>query len=178
MAGRCQARIGHRRNVQILREILGEDLALENVGQQFLVARTQNDVVMAQIGIAIPHRIAKIDHHQRHALLAKLDHRIAVDPPMRLVDQAQIGGGIIRVGDNQISLDLLAGCQRDPGREALPTHFRHIDPVNLRVQVHRAAQLLELGDEGRDQRAGAAHREMHTPGLLHEMNHRIDCGHL
>ena len=41
-------RIGQGRHVQVEREIFGQSLALENVGQQALVALAENDVVVGQ----------------------------------------------------------------------------------------------------------------------------------
>ena len=172
---RCEAGVGDRRDVEILREIVGEDLTLEDVGQELLVARAEDDVVVPQVGIAVLHPIAEIDHHQRHALLAELDQRVAIDPPVCLVDELQIGGRIVGVRHDQIGRQRFAVRQRHAGRDALAAALLDLDPVDFRIQPHRPAELLELADHRLDQRAGAADREMHAPGLFDEMDHRIDC---
>ena len=178
MPRRGEAGIGDRRNVEILREILGEHFAFKNVGQQFLIARPEDDVVVAQIGVAVAHLIAEIDHHQRHALLAELDQRVAIDLAMRLVDQLEIGVRVIAVRHHDIGLQRLARGECHAGGDTLATALLDVDPIDLGVELQRAAQFLELADHCSDERTGAAHREMHAPGLFDEMDHRIDGGHL
>ena len=48
MPRRCQRGIGESGNVQILGEIPRQDFASKNIFQQFFVARTQNNSVVAQ----------------------------------------------------------------------------------------------------------------------------------
>ena len=178
MPRRREAGVGDRRDVEILREVVGEDLALEDVGQELLVARAEDDVVVPQVGVAVLHPIAEIDHHQRHALLAELDQRVAIDPAVRLVDELQIGGRIVGVRHDEVGRQRFAVRQRHAGRDALAAALLDLDPIDLGVQPHRPAELLELADHRSDQRAGAADREMHAPGLFDEMDHCIDRGHL
>ena len=64
MAGRRQTWISQGRNVEILREVRAHHLLLEDLVEQGFIARAQDDVVVAQIGIILALLVTEIDHHQ------------------------------------------------------------------------------------------------------------------
>ena len=174
MAGRCKTWIGQCRNMEILRKIGTHDLLFKNLVEQCLVTWPQNDVVMTQVGVILAAFITEINHHQRHGLLPELDQCIAVYPPLRFVDQLQIGRRIISVGYHDIRSNFFSTCQSNTLGNALV----HQNTFDWRVDSQRAAHLFELGDKRGYQCPGATLGIMNTPSFFDKMDHGINGRHL
>ena len=162
--------IGIGRHVQIEGEIVRHMLLVEDVREQVLVARTQDDVVMLQLGVGVPLLRPEIDHEERHAVSHPLHLPVGVFAPVFGFDQVQIGEGHVGVRHDRIGLHTLAGCQADTLRATV----RNEDFSDLLLIMEAAAHVFNQLHQGVDDGARAAHRVMHTPLPLQIMDHRID----
>ena len=168
-AGRGQARVGPRRRVQIEREIVREDLAVENILQQLFVASRRG----RWCGAPDPGRSGPCRNRRRTAPSS------SASAP---------AGGRSTCGD-AAGRRACGRCwprrrwKRRPPREtpARPPAARrsprrpvHRDFIDPRVQVQRPAHLGEQPQQPIHDRARAAHRKMHAPFALQVMDHRVD----
>ena len=95
---RCEARVGAGRGVEVQREVLGDDLAVEDIPQQPFVTRAEDDRMMRQVRIrAIG---AEVDDEQRHREPHPLQSAVGPRPAVFGFDELAVRVGDVAVGDD------------------------------------------------------------------------------
>ena len=164
--------------LEVEREIVRQRFAVEDVAQQFAVARPQDDVVMGErrhAGIAIAAVCAEVDHDQRHRVAHPGKPAIGILSTRRGVEQVFVRARDVGVAHDNISIQRCAVlAQADADRAAV----RGNDPLHFGAEHQRAAEFLEQCDERIDDGAGAAHCEPDAPFAFEMMDERVDAGGL
>ena len=89
--------------MQVQREVGGELLSVEDVGQELSVARPKQDRVMRNIGIGVLR--AEVPDEETHGVAFAGDRRIGMLPPRVGVDQLGVHHGRVCVGHNEVGLE-------------------------------------------------------------------------
>ena len=155
--------------MQIQGKILSQDLSLENIGQQFPVAWTKQDHVMRHALISAV--CAEIPKEQPHRIARPIEPAVGPAPAMRRRQQLAVGPGGIRIRNDDIGRDRLAGYQPHAGGGAL----FHRDLGNLCVAAQLAALALDQANQPLHQPPGSAHGKMHPPTPLQEGDQAVDA---
>ncbi|EEF25157.1 conserved hypothetical protein, partial [Ricinus communis] len=167
-AVRRQRRIGRSRPMQVEAEIVGQQLALEDVVQQRPVARAE------QYGV-VRHRVvatarAEVPDEQAHRIARVVEAAIgpALAPGGR--QQVLVGIGGVGVRHHDIGRQRFAAAQPYAGGAAIVRG----DLDHFSVAAHAVALPLDQTDQPADQTAGAAHREVHAPLPLQMRDQSVD----
>jgi hypothetical protein len=154
--------------MQIQAEIVGQNLAFEDIGQQFLVARPEQDGVMRHVGIFAAR--AEIPDEQAHRIARALDAFVGPARARLGRQQMPVGPGRIGVGDHDVGGDGLAG--RQPHAAAAPSFD---DDLATSAPQRTAPPCPSISfTSPSTRRPGAAQREMHAPAPLQERDQAID----
>jgi hypothetical protein len=156
--------------MKIEREVLCEVRALEDLADQLLVARAEDDGVVLELGV-LPLQ-PEVDDEQAHAETLALDglgRRLAAAV---VAQQLVVGVDHVAVAGDQTEGVLGAVLQPDAGDAALGGG----DAVDRRVQPHLPAQILEQPHHAANEGAGAAAREPHAPLPLQRVDQGVDGG--
>ena len=166
-AGRGHRRIGGGRVVEVERGVAGELAAIVNVAEQALVARTEQDHVVGDVGEAAFE--PEVEHEQRWRI-ALFDER--PDPrwaPGVAFDQA-ITVDDIAVRGHRVGLRPPARTGAD-GAGAIVADLDRFDRI---VEPEHATEPFEQGDHPGDEGVGATFGEPHAAVPLELVDQRVD----
>ncbi len=147
-SGRGQRRIGRGRPMQIKTEVRGELLAIEDVREEFAIARAEQDRVMGHVRILAPG--SEVPDEQavgiacafyapiRPALAHFRGQQIAIRP-------CRVG-----IGDDDVGRDVISRGEHHTRRGAV----LHRDRANLRAAPHDVPLRLDQPHEPLHQLAG------------------------
>ena len=171
-AFRRQRRIGDARRVQVEREIVSQGLALEDLIDQFAVARPEAHRVVLQMFVTALE--AEMNYEQRHgkALAGKPFGFVATTlfmPEQLLVGIHHIGIRRHRICDEAAPV---------PGDHGPCQPTGKLDARDLGVQFQLAAQVFEQPDHPLYQRSSATAWKPHATLPLQRVDQRIDGGGL
>ena len=147
---------------------------MEDVVEQALVARAQHHrvvrhIVEAAVGAEVP-------DEQAHRVALARDAAVGPVAAVLRLDKMTIGPRGVGVGDHHVGGDALAAGQLHAGGGGLAVAGLDHDAPHLAVQPHRHIAPFQQADHRAHQRAGAAHRPVHTPLALERMNQAVDAG--
>ncbi len=156
--------------MQVEREVLGQAITIEDLIDQFTVARAEADGVVSQLVMMMIQ--AKIEHKQgvAHALVLQclsLSHRRGM-----LTQQIMVGVNHVCVGGDGAGREYPAIFEMDSRNPV----FLRFQPGHAGIQFHFATQILEQFHHALHQCARAAAREPDPPFTFQRMNQRVDGG--
>ena len=162
--------IGRGGPVQVEAEIGGEDLAPEDVAQQFAVARPEQDRVVPDRLVAPPR--AEVPDEEAHGMPRPPEPPLRPAPPPVLGRQhLAVGPGGIGVRHHDVGRHRFAGSEHHARGPPVP----HRDPPDLGAEPHRAARALDQADEAAHEAAGAALGPPHAPAPLQVRDQGVEA---
>ncbi len=154
--------------MEIEREVVGDFGSVEDLVEVRFVARTEEDVVVGDLGVAPLD--PEVDDKERHAEALALEARGFALGVGVVAEQGVVGVDHIGVGGDGVEIAVPAVGGGHPGDPAVGG----VDPFHRRVEPDLAAELLEELDQRRDQRAGAALDEEDPPVALEIVDQGVD----
>ncbi len=155
--------------MQIEAEILGQHLALEDVVEQLAVARPDQDRVVARRrrsgGACRNTRGTGPSNNSR----GRSCDRSSAAAPTRAGD-----GDRSRRNRRWRRRCRRRSSRRSPAARPVAAPFSTMMASTSQLQRTSSALALDQVDEARDERAGAAHGEMHAPALLQRGDQAVD----
>ena len=171
---RCQRRIGGGGTVQVEREVVRQNLLLEDVLQQRLVARAHDDLMVRYVLVLLIG--AEIDHEERHGEAHPLHLGVAHGGACLGRQQRAIGLRHVPVAHHRVGLERFAVYQLHAGCAAAGRVDR--DLLDFALEANRAAKILERLHEPPHECPSATHGEQHAPLLLQLVDERVHRGRL
>ena len=169
-ARRRQRRIGRGRPVQVEAEILGQDLAAEDVVEQAAIARAEQDGVVVDAGIALARAEIPDEQAHREARAGQLARRPAFH--YGGIEQAAIGGRRIGVGHHHLGRQRFARGEAHAGCPSVLDE----DLFHRRVAPHGVALAFDQRHQPGNQLAGAADGAVHAVFALEMADEGIERG--
>src|SRR5829696_7524713 len=172
-----QRGVGQRRHVQVEREVVAQILPGEDIHQQPLVARAEDDVVMGQgraIAAAVLSVRSEVDDNERHRIAQPCQFAVGVAGPRRWWQEPGVCSGYIRVADDDIGSYLLTVAETDAGYPALVDQ----NLPDFGVEPQGASQLAQEASHGLDNGPRAAQGVPDAPLALQIVDQGVDARRL
>ena len=170
-AGRRQRRIGRGRPVQVEAEVLGQHLAVEDVGQQLAIARPEQDRVVRDVRDTG----AACRSTRRRGSSSSARGRGACRSSACAHARAA-GGGRSRRSRRSTRRRRRRSSRRWPAARRWPCVRARVICATVGAAADGAALPFDQPDQALHQAAGAAHREVHAPAPLEKGDQAVDRG--